>query len=61
MDVLDEEGNMLSGKESFEIYGDNIDRKISFADGTDFSEFAGKPIRLRFRMCDAKLYSMKFE
>ena len=54
-------GKILSGKESFEIYGDAINRKISFTDGWDFSEFSGKPVRLRFRMCDAKLYSMKFE
>lgn len=61
IDVLDEDGKPLSGNESFEIYGNNIDRKISFADGTDFAGFAGKPVRLRFRMLDAKLYSMKFE
>ena len=60
VDVLDEAGNPISG-ESFEIYGNTIDRKISFADGTDFSAFANKPVRLRFRMRDAKLYSMKFE
>lgn len=60
-EVLDENGNPLSNKESFEIYGDTIDRKISFADGTDFSEYAGKPIRLKFRMRDAKIFSLIFE
>lgn len=61
VDVLDVDGNELSKKESFEIYGNTIDRKITFADGTDFSEFADKPVRLRFRLRDAKIYSMKFE
>lgn len=61
VDVLDENGNLLSENSSFEIYGDTIDRKISFADGSNFSSFAGKPIRLQFRMLDAKLYSLKFE
>ena len=61
VDVLDEDGKQLSDKKSFEIYGDTIDRKICFEDGTDFSEFIGKPIRLRFKMRDAKLYSMWFE
>jgi hypothetical protein len=61
VDVLDESGNLISQTSSFEIYGDTIDRKISFADGSDFSRFAGKPIRLRLRMLDAKLYSLKFE
>lgn len=57
--VLDEAGNPISGK-SFEVFGDNLDRAVIFEDGTDFSAFAGKPVRLRFTMLDAKLYSMKF-
>lgn len=61
VDVLDADGNPLSEKESFEIYGDNLDRTISFADDTDFGAYSGKPVRLRFRMCDAKMYSMWFE
>ena len=61
VDVLDEEGNPLSEKESFEVYGDNIDRKICFSDDSDFSEYAGKPVRLGFRMRDAKLFSIWFE
>ena len=61
VDVLDENGNELSKKESFEIFGNTIDRKVVFDDGEDFSKYQGKPIRLRFRMRDAKLYSMKFE
>ena len=61
VDVLDIDGNPLSDKKSFEIYGNNIDRPVCFADGTDFSEFAGKPVRLRFTMLEAKLYSMWFD
>ncbi len=57
--VLDADGNPISG-ESVEIYGDSTDRIVYFADGGDFSEFAGKPVRLRFRMRNAKLYSMIF-
>ena len=61
VDILDEDGNELSGKSSFEIYGNTIDRKVSFADGSDFSEYSGKCVRLRFKMRDAKLFSLKFE
>ncbi|MCR4718679.1 MAG: hypothetical protein K5768_03510 [Firmicutes bacterium] len=61
VDVLDENGNELSNKSSFEIYGDTIDRKVSFDDGTDFSEYSGIPIRLRFKMRDSKIFSLKFE
>lgn len=60
MSVLDEDGREISG-ESFEIYGDNIDRAVYFADGEDFSRFASMPVRLKFRMRDAKLFSIKFE
>lgn len=61
VDVLDEDGNELSCKSSYEIYGNNIDRKIIFADGGDFSEYERKTVRLRFKMRDAKLFSLKFE
>ena len=60
VDVLDAEGNPISDKKSFEVYGNNIDRKVWFADDTDFAEFAGKPVRLRFTMQEAKMYSMWF-
>ena len=60
VDLLDEDGNPISG-ESFEVFGDTIDREVFFADGSDFSAFAGKPVRIRFRRSDVKLYSMKFE
>lgn len=61
VDVLDENCNILSTISSFEIFGDNIDRKISFADGSDFSKYQNTKIRLRFRMSEAKLYSIWFE
>ena len=61
IDLLDEEGNEISGKTTFEIYGDTLDIKISFEDVSDFSGYSGKAVRLRFRMRDCKIYSMKFE
>ena len=65
VEVLDEEGNPLSPASeahmSFEIYGNHIDRKIWFADGSDFAAYAGQPVRLRFTLCDAKIYAFFFE
>jgi len=60
VDLLDEEGNELDGKHSFEIYGDTLDRKVLFDDDSCFAAYAGCPVRLRFRMLDAKLYSFQF-
>ena len=57
----DEFYRLLSEKESFEIFGDTIDRTICFADGSDFSAYEKKTVRLRFRMRDAKIFSLKFE
>ena len=57
--VIGEDGKELSG-ESVEVYGNTIDRKVFFRD-FDLSSIKGKEVRLRFRMRDAKLYSMKFE
>ena len=59
--VLDKNGNELSGGESVEVFGDNIDRRVVFPEGFALEAFAGKAVRLRFRMRDAKLFSMKFE
>ena len=57
--VLNEAGVPLS-EESVELYGDSTDRTVYFPDGSgDFSPWAGKPVRLQFRMRDAKLYSME--
>jgi len=61
IDVLDEDGNKLSEGQSFEVFGNNIDRRVMFEDGSGFSAYANKPVRLRFRMRDAKVYSVKFE
>ena len=59
--VLDESGNDISGGESVEVFGDSIDRRVVFANGFAPASCAGRPVRLRFRMRDAKLFSMKFE
>ena len=54
--------NEISGKQSCKIFGNNIDRIVHLGEECgDFSDYAGKPVRLRFRMRDAKLFSMIFE
>ncbi len=42
-------------------FGDSVDRIITWKNGSDVSKLAGKPIRARFELRDADLYSMKFE
>jgi len=57
VDVLNEDGQPISPT-SFEVYGNSLDRPVRFQDGTDFAPFANQPVRLRFKMLEAKLYSM---
>jgi hypothetical protein len=42
------------------IYGDEIERVVKWKSGSELSSLAGKPIRLRIRMKDADLYSVRF-
>ena len=43
-----------------DIYGDEIERVVSWEDGSDVAPLDGRPIRLRFVVKDADLYSMRF-
>ena len=42
------------------IYGDEIERVVKWSAGTGVSSLAGKPVRLRFELKDADLYSIRF-
>jgi len=39
------------------IYGDSVDEVVKWKGGSDVSALAGKPVRLRFRLKDADIYS----
>jgi hypothetical protein len=43
-----------------EIIGDQIERIVEWRSGSDVSALAGQPVRLRFVMKDADLYSLRF-
>ncbi|MFH1006840.1 MAG: hypothetical protein V1800_04965 [Candidatus Latescibacterota bacterium] len=44
-----------------EIVGDEIERVVSWKQGSRVGHLAGKPIRLRFVIHDADLYALRFE
>ncbi|MCX6374748.1 MAG: hypothetical protein NTU88_01695 [Armatimonadetes bacterium] len=63
VEIQDAEGKPVSGfalDDCPVIYGDEIERVVKWKSGSDVSSLAGKPIRLRFRMTDGDLYSMRF-
>ena len=43
-----------------EIYGDKLEQVVSWKGGPDVKQFAGQPVRLRFVLKDADLYSIRF-
>jgi len=43
-----------------EIYGDEIEQVVSWKRGSNVSELAGKPVRLRLVLRDADLYALRF-
>lgn len=43
-----------------ETFGDSLERAVSWKGGADVSRLAGKPVRLRFVMRDADVFSLRF-
>ena len=63
VEIQDAEGRPIEGyalDDCPETYGDEIERVVRWGDTTDVSSLAGRPVRLRFAMKDADLYSLQF-
>ena len=63
VEIQDAAGTPIPGytlAESTEIIGDELDRTVSWANGSDVSRLSGQPIRLRFVMKAADLYALQF-
>ena len=43
-----------------DVFGDAIERTVTWKGGADVSALAGRPVRLRFQLKDADLYSFRF-
>ncbi len=63
VELMDAAGKTLSGfaqSDSVELYGDEISRTVTWREHPQVQTLAGKPIRVRFVMKDADLYSFRF-
>ena len=63
VEIQDDAGEPLPGyglDNATELIGDEIDRVVSWRGGPDVSKLAGRPVRLRFVMKDADVYSLCF-
>jgi hypothetical protein len=64
IEIQDADGNPLPGyslEDARELIGNEIDRAYSWKASDDVSALAGKPIRLRFLLRDADLFSFEFQ
>lgn len=63
VEVQDREGRPVPGfslSECREIIGDEIERPVTWEGRPELGQLSGKPVRLRFVMKDADLYSLRF-
>ncbi|MFG0333395.1 MAG: hypothetical protein ACF8TS_08550 [Maioricimonas sp. JB049] len=58
------DGSAVEGRgldDCHNLFGDTVERTVVWKDGSDVSSIAGQPVRLRFELSDADLYSYRFE
>jgi hypothetical protein len=63
VEIQDHEGRPVPGfslEESEEIFGDSLNQVAHWAGGSDLGSLSGRPIRIRFALKDADLYSIQF-
>ena len=64
VEVRDDTGSPLAGlslDRCDEMFGDEIERVVSWGGKSDLSGLVGRPVRLRFAMRDADVWAMRFE
>ena len=62
-EVQDRAGYAIPGfalEDCHDLFGDDLARVVSWHGGGDLSALAGQPVRLRFELRDADLYSLQF-
>ena len=62
MEAQDEAGQPFGGRTAADcddVFGDDIERVVTWKDGARLDDLAGRPVRFRFIMRDADLYSLR--
>ena len=62
-ELCDEDGKAIEGFSLYEsdvLFGNEIEGKVAWASDADLTPLAGRPVRLRIRMENADLYSLRF-
>ena len=64
VELLDQDGNAIPGfsaDDSDLIFGDDLDRVVTWKGKPDLASLANKPVRIRFIMYEADVYSLVFQ
>ena len=64
VEIQDADGTPLEGyrlEDSPDTFGDELEREFRWKGGPDVGRLAGRPVRLRFMIKDADLYSLRFK
>lgn len=62
-ELCDEDGKAIEGFSLYEsavLFGNEIEGKVAWTSGADLTSLARRPVRLRIRMENADLYSLRF-
>ena len=63
VEIQDADGQPIAGHALGDcpvIFGDAIDRTVTWGNGSDLKALIGRPVRLRFQLQDADLYAFQF-
>jgi hypothetical protein len=63
VEIQDEQGAALPGYAMAEcdpIFGDDVNRRVTWQGSGDVAALAGRPVRLRFALRDADVYALRF-
>ena len=63
VEIQDASGQPLPGfalADSLETIGNELDRVVRWKQGSDLSKIAGNPVRLKFVLSDADVFSLRF-
>ena len=61
VEVLDPEGEAIEGMKSAPVSADGVRLPVQWTEGSSLEQLAGRPVRLRFAIKNALLYSWKVE
>jgi hypothetical protein len=63
VEIQDEAGHAIPGfslQDSLIVFGDALDRTVTWKNGADVSGLQGRPVRLRIVLQDADLFALRF-